>query len=113
MATEIPNNVTLDYTNSFGTNTEYNPSQIPEVHTGGILLEKVDASNNNVKLQGAKFKIYPSLKDAKDGTNAIVNPADKTQEWEVTTGKDGRAIFEGLAYGVTGNNVTLVQQITG
>lgn len=106
LATEIPNNVTLDYTNSFGTNTEYNPSQIPEVHTGGILLEKVDASNNNVKLQGAKFKIYPSLKDAKDGTNAIVNPADKTQEWEVTTGKDGRAIFEGLAYGVTGNNVT-------
>ena len=106
LVTEIPNNVTLDYTNSFGTNTEYNPSQIPEVHTGGVLLEKVDASDNNVKLQGAKFKIYPSLKDAKDGTNAIVNPADKTQEWEVTTGEDGRAIFAGLSYGITGNNVS-------
>ena len=59
-----------------------------------------------MKLKGAKFKIYPSLEDAKNGTNAIVNPADKTQEWEVTTGEDGRAIFAGLSYGTTGNNVT-------
>ena len=106
LATEIPNDVTLDYTNSFGTNTEYKPNEKPEVHTGGVLLEKVDASDNNVKLKGAKFKIYPSLEDAKNGTNAIVNPADKTQEWEVTTGEDGRAIFAGLSYGTTGNNVT-------
>lgn len=102
----IPNNATLDYTNSFGTNTEYDvpENNRPEVHTGGVLLEKVDASDNNVKLEGAKFKIYPTLEDAKRGTNAIVNPADKTQEWEVTTGKDGRAIFAGLSYGVIGNN---------
>ena len=101
----IPNNATLQFTNSFGTNTEYYVPEkdIPEVHTGGVLLEKVDASDNNVKLQGAKFKIYPTLKDAKDGTNAIVNPADKTEEWEVTTDKDGRAIFKGLSYGNTGN----------
>lgn len=101
----IPNNATLQFTNSFGTNTEYDVPEKdrPEVHTGGVLLEKVDASDNNVKLQGAKFKIYPTLKDAKDGTNAIVNPADKTEEWEVTTDKDGRAIFKGLSYGNTGN----------
>lgn len=102
----IPNNAILDYTNSFGTNTEYDVTENnrPEVHTGGVLLEKVDASDNNVKLQGAKFKIYLTLEDAKAGTNAIVNPADKTLVWEVTTGEDGRAIFEGLSYGVTGNN---------
>lgn len=101
----IPNNAILDYTNSFGTNTEYDvpENNRPEVHTGGVLLEKVDASDNNVKLNGAKFKIYPTLEDAKNGTNAIVNPADKTQEWEVTTGEDGRAIFAGLSYGNTGN----------
>ena len=101
----IPNNATLDYTNSFGTNTKYDvpENNIPEVHTGGVLLEKVDASDNNVKLQGAKFKIYPTLEDAKNGTNAIVNPANKTQEWEVTTDEDGRAIFAGLSYGNIGN----------
>ncbi len=100
----IPNNAILDYTNSFGTNTEYDVPEkdIPEVHTGGVLLEKVDAYNN-VKLQGAKFKIYPTLEDAKAGTNAIVNPADKTQEWEVTTDTKGRAIFAGLSYGTIGN----------
>ena len=100
----IPNNAILDYTNSFGTNTEYDvpENNRPEVHTGGVLLEKVDASNN-VKLQGAKFKIYPTLEDAKAGTNAIVNPADKTQEWEVTTDTKGRAIFAGLSYGTIGN----------
>ena len=101
----IPNNATLDYTNSFGTNAEYDvpENNRPEVHTGEVLLEKVDASDNNVKLQGAKFKIYPTLEDAKAGTNAIMNPANNTQEWEVTTDKDGRATFKGLSYGNTGN----------
>lgn len=116
----IPNDVTLSYTNSSNDNNtpgnpdnpgtpdnteKYHPDELPEVHTGGVLLEKVDASDNNVKLQGAKFKIYPTLKDAKDGTNAIVNPADKTEEWEVTTDEDGIAIFKGLSYGTTGNAV--------
>lgn len=103
----IPNNATLNYTNSFGTNTEYDVPEKdrPEVHTGGVLLEKVDASDNNVKLSGAKFKIYPTEKDAKAGTNAIMNPANKTEEWEVTTDEDGIAIFKGLSYGTTGNAV--------
>ena len=97
----IPNNATLDYTNSFGTNAKYDvlENNRPEVHTGGLLLEKVDASNHDTKLEGAKFKIYPTLEDAKAGTNAIMNPANKTEEWEVTTDTNGRAIFNGLSYG--------------
>ena len=66
----------------------------PEVHTGGLLLEKVDAADSTIVLPGAKFKIYPTLEDAEAGTNAIM---------EVTTGEDGRAIFEGLSYGVKGD----------
>lgn len=76
----------------------------PEVHTGGLLLEKVDAADSNIKLGGAKFKIYPSLVDAQNGTNAILNPENNKEEWEVTTVKteenpNGQAIFRGLAYG--------------
>lgn len=76
----------------------------PEVHTGGLLLEKVDAADSNIKLGGAKFKIYPSLVDAQNGTNAILNPENNEYEWEVTTVKTeenpkGQAIFRGLAYG--------------
>ena len=79
-------------------------SQRPEVHTGGLLLEKVDAADSNIKLGGAKFKIYPSLVDAQNGTNAILNPENNKEEWEVTTVKteenpNGQAIFRGLAYG--------------
>ena len=76
----------------------------PEVHTGGVLLEKVDAADSTIKLEGAKFKIYPSLVDAQNGTNAILNPENNKEEWEVTTVKteenpNGQAIFRGLAYG--------------
>ena len=34
-----------------------------------------------------------------------MNPANKTEEWEVTTDEDGIAIFKGLSYGTTGNAV--------
>ena len=66
----------------------------PEVHTGGLLLEKVDAADKSIILPGAKFKIYKTLEDAENDRNAIM---------EVTTGENGRAIFTGLSYGVKGN----------
>lgn len=66
----------------------------PEVHTGGLLLEKVDAADNTIVLSGAKFKIYKTLEEAENDRNGIM---------EVTTGEDGRAIFTGLSYGVKGN----------
>ena len=67
----------------------------PEVHTGGLLLEKVDAADKSIILPGAKFKIYKTLEDAENDRNGIM---------EVTTGEDGRAIFTGLSYGVKGNS---------
>lgn len=102
----IYNNATLTYKNSVDqeSSTDVPESQRPEVHTGGLLLEKVDAADSNIKLGGAKFKIYPSLVDAQNGTNAILNPENNKEEWEVTTVKteenpNGQAIFRGLAYG--------------
>lgn len=75
----------------------------PEVHTGGVLLEKVDAADSTIKLEGAKFKIYATLEDAEKKQNALKNPANNNEEWEVTTDENGRAIFAGLSYGVKGN----------
>ncbi len=116
----IYNNANLVYTNTFNEEISVDPTipvdpdkiidvptsgnDKPEVHTGGLLLEKVDAADSNIKLGGAKFKIYPSLVDAQNGTNAILNPENNKEEWEVTTVKteenpNGQAIFRGLAYG--------------
>ena len=96
----IPNNAVLDYTNSFGTNTKYEveENRRPEVHTGGIQIEKVDASNNTVKLPGAKFKIYTSLKDAQNNEDPILNP-ETGEVWEIITDDKGIATFRGLSYG--------------
>ena len=104
----IYNNATLTYKNSVdqesSTDVPGSGNKEPEVQTGGLLLEKVDAADSNIKLGGAKFKIYPSLVDAQNGTNAILNPENNKEEWEVTTVKteenpNGQAIFRGLAYG--------------
>lgn len=70
----------------------------PEVHTGGLLLEKVDAVDSTIKLEGAKFKVY--TKNENGDLIPVLNPENNTEEWEVTTtGTNGQAIFRGLAYG--------------
>ncbi len=57
MGTEIPNQATLEYTNSL--NFIFTPeSDIPVVYTGGAKLLKVDAENNSVTLEGANFTLY-------------------------------------------------------
>ena len=57
MGVEIPNQATLNYTNSVGVGFSAN-SDIPEVHTGAIQLLKVDADNDEVVLAGAEFRVY-------------------------------------------------------
>ena len=93
----IPNQADLDYVN--WNNHEYLPkSDIPEVHTGGIKIKKVDKSDHNKKLEGAEFMIYLNEKDAKAGdTSKAVQRNGKP--YVETSGQDGIAFFDGLSYG--------------
>jgi len=95
----IYNKGTLDYTNS--DDYTYEPSETEEVPSNpyGIEIIKVDGDDNTISLSGAKFKIYTSEDDAQNGTNALVNPASATEEWEVTTNSEGKAYIYGLTSG--------------
>ncbi len=117
LATPIPNNVTLDYTNSVG--NEFDPvdvpeEQRPEVHTGGTSLYKYDAANKTIALSGAKFKVARVVKKGETADATITvggqskniiymdffDSATATARVdEVTTGSDGKAVIRGLNYG--------------
>lgn len=101
----IPNQAGLDYTN--WNNHEYLPkSDIPEVHTGGIKIKKVDKSDHNKKLQGAKFMIYYNESDAKKGDTSKAVQRNGAA-YEVTSGENGIAFFDGLSYGnLTGDEAS-------
>lgn len=97
LGTAIPNQAGLDYINWAG--SQYLPkSDIPEVHTGGIKIKKVDKSDHNKKLQGAEFMIYRSEEEAKtEEPEKAVKREGKP--YVVTSGEDGIAFFDGLSYG--------------
>ena len=103
LGTAIYNDATLDYTNSFGTNSKpcVPENQRPEVHTGGVRLIKVDANDTTKVLPGAKFMIYATLEDAKKGTNPLLKPGTVTP-WVEESDANGYVIFEGLHYGEKG-----------
>lgn len=95
LASAIPNEAVLDYQNAQG-NEYLKKSDEPEVHTGGVSLKKVNKADTSKTLEGAKFKIYTSEKDALAGENAVQRDG---ADYKVTTGEDGIAVFTGLAYG--------------
>lgn len=97
LGTAIPNQAGLDYINWAG--SQYLPqSDIPEVHTGGIKIEKVDKSDNGVKLEGAEFMIYRNEADAK-AENQKEAVKREGKPYVVTSDEDGIAFFDGLSYG--------------
>ncbi len=57
MNEEIPNRTTIEYTNSLGFDFSAE-SDVPVVYTGGTRLQKVDAEDNSIKLEGASFTLY-------------------------------------------------------
>lgn len=57
MNEEIPNRATIEYTNSLGFDFSAE-SDVPVVYTGGTRLQKVDAEDNSIKLEGASFTLY-------------------------------------------------------
>ena len=95
---EIPNDVTLDYVNSTG--LSYDPvtvpeDKIPEVHTGGFKLVKVDVADNSNKLEGAEFHIAVSEEDALAGT---FYKDYAGEEISVTTDANGEAGYTGIPF---------------
>ena len=90
------NNVSFEYTTNVDTDgTEQDTTtdeDTTKVVTGGIQIKKVDTQGT--VLQGAKFKIATSEANAKNGTFL----SDENGVIEVTTGADGMATIEGLAY---------------
>lgn len=110
---DIPNDAHVDYTNNVG--LEYkDDSDKPVVHTGGLNLLKVDASNNSA-LSGATFVIarvadadeqvdfYMDIDGVQTGMvyAQFYNNAQLIGEkvGEVTTDAQGKAVIYGLAYG--------------
>lgn len=97
LGTAIPNQAGLDYVN--WNNHEYLPkSDIPEVHTGGIKIKKVDKSDQNKVLQGAEFMIYYNEPDAKAGDTSKAVQREG-EPYVVPSDAEGIAFFDGLSYG--------------
>ena len=110
------NTATLEYTNNIGVTfdeegnlngyTEESTTTVSdtaEVHTGAVLLEKVEKGNISTKLAGAKFKIATTKENAEDG---IFVKDETGADIEVTTGDNGQAIIEGLKYADDGSNTS-------
>ncbi len=116
LGTTIPNQAHISYENNVGIDFEKD-SDIPEVHTGGLKVNKVDGGNGK-PLGGAIFKIarMASSEEVAAETFEILKVGE--MEWkvvyvdfyttedmsgekviEVTTGDDGVALLYGLAFG--------------
>lgn len=112
MGQQIPNQAKLQYTNVTGISYDAQ-SDIPEVHTGGIRVLKVD-SQTEEPLAGATFKLARQAVDGDMTTEKLIIDGveqdvvyeefyidtDLTQKAEeYTTTEDGTIIMYGLAYG--------------
>ena len=107
------NTATLEYTDNIGPNEDLEPdpveistttvSDTAEVHTGAVLLEKVEKGNVETKLAGAKFKIATTKENAE---NEIFVQDETGADIEVTTGENGQAIIEGLKYADDGTDTS-------
>lgn len=115
MGVEIPNQAGLQYINETG--IEYlADSDIPKVYTGGTGIVKLDSATE-AALEGATFKIARDATQeqiaAGESVALTINEeehqvvfvefyadAELTEKvMEYTTGKDGKIIMHGLAYG--------------
>ena len=99
LGSEIPNQAHIHYENHVGIEFDRD-SDIPEVHTGGLSLVKVDAANQTRMLSGAKFTLNVKAEDGSFTPVAFYTDAAMTQRAEeAVTDENGCALFYGLAYG--------------
>lgn len=89
------NTATLEYSTNKDENQEIKSTteDTTKVLTGGLKIFKADSAN--IPLQGAKFKIAASEADARAKT--FIKGANG-EDIEVTSGADGYAVINGLAY---------------
>lgn len=95
---EAINTPVLDFTNA--DNYAYDPKEpiiSPSTYLHGIEIFKSDPEGNG--LEGAKFKIYPTQADANAKTNALKDPVNPANDWEIITDTVGKAPFNGLSHG--------------
>lgn len=99
LGSEIPNQAHIHYENNVGIEFD-RKSDVPEVHTGGLSLMKVDAANTGRRLAGAKFTLNVRNEDGSFVPVAFYTDAAMTRKAEeAVTDADGCARFYGLAYG--------------
>lgn len=99
LGSEIPNQAHIHYENNVGIAFDRD-SDLPEVHTGGIALVKVDASNPDRKLAGARFTLNAKTEDGVYTPVEFFTDETLTQKSrEAVTDENGCARFCGLAYG--------------
>lgn len=113
MDENIPNQATIEYTNSVGIEFD-DESDIPEVHTGGLNVKKLSESVEGEVLSGAEFKLAEKAEGDEyddiitvNGEKVKVNyvsfyPSDnfageKTDT--AITNENGEAFLYGIAYG--------------
>lgn len=111
LGSEIPNQAHISYENSIGLDFDRD-SDIPEAHTGGASILKVDTGCT--PLAGATFQVYRDAAAEEiaeavyvDGIEGPVIPVDFYDNAEltgekvytVTSDADGKGIIYGLAYG--------------
>lgn len=114
-----PNTIKLEYSNKIlpTTEDEENPNQPGEpgkdvitdqatVYTFQIAVEKVDASNENTKLQGVEFDLYKKLADEANEDGALTNPVNgltgkykKINKDSLKTDENGAISVNGLENG--------------
>ena len=96
----LENSATLTYTNKIDVegnevSTYETTPNTAEVHTGEVLIKKVDEEGN--PLAGAKFKIATTEENAKDG----IYVKDKNgNDLEAISNENGEVRFYGLKYGL-------------
>lgn len=94
------NSATLTYTNKIGVDGEElstytTDPNTAEVHTGEVLIKKVDEEGN--LLAGAKFKIATTEENAKDG---IYVKGSDGEDLVAVSNENGEVRFSGLKYGL-------------
>ncbi|HEP1427220.1 TPA: SpaH/EbpB family LPXTG-anchored major pilin [Streptococcus pyogenes] len=121
MGKRIENKVELDYGHESDIyKSEVPTHEVPEVHTGGVRFEKVDATVQTEKLPGAEFGLYTDQTAAKpvEWTDELIK-ANQTaidqhkfkedvptvgQPIVLKSGADGTFEIKGLKYGETNKN---------
>lgn len=101
--------VSIPMTTVDGDNWLYDVTVFPKNKTsyGGVTLEKVDAADSNIKLEGVEFKLEKFTGDDEDDDNDWIEitkaagaGGDNTgADLTLTTGSDGKITVEGLTQG--------------